>query len=1325
MRTPVLLTVARSCAAVAHRVSPALVVAAATGFGVAGAFGQAAAVLVPAQPVQSVQAVQGMPAGQAVAFEDIALSPEDQAQLKAEYDALDDAGKAAMVAAYRGMGLDLLKLLGVDGGAAGGANGAAVALPPGQSPLVKAIEALNFQRVPKAVLNARSELGFRDAKAPAADAPVPDTAKWVHLTVLAGDWETFGAWLATRNAEEATAIYSHVLRSTNNGDPMLLPEEIATIADIVPATPAPAGTADGVAKVELQDWQLDVLAQLLKGAGAKYGTETLVDMLKKGTRVFGKDDDKKRERTWKLLVNAGLVVEAYDYLPSLDEARANGDARVLLAHARYNDSLASAKSGSEDGDRYLRTAFQLYAETSLLPKADLSVRQDAMRRAMDLVAQLPPSLTQDWQKSMFASESLGPAALEVIASAALAAGGGPNQQGQGGRGDLASRAAVMGRMKEAISIVLAQPNVDIRVLRVPLRTLTTTLITAAEQAVQEKAMFRGVSREAELLMQALPDERWLNAIEPSLGSRTYKAAISIAMIADETDVALDLLTRGVKAYPDQATELADDFLKLWEKRLNPRMTQQDEMEMMYFYYRRQAPVAAPLTRGRQKRNLEQLDRLLETLDSVGVAARELPSVAPVFKACHAQTEVFDLPAIERVFGPLDQIPGKTAASLAITMRGGLKGDWRNRQTQRQFGMMRSNAEIASLIEKGYDIALKLTDRAIEAEPESWRYAVLKAGLTYDRLEFKESQQKSDFATFNEYRRQAFAAFAGAAERYAAGLAKGEEREDANVYGMWFTAAISATELNYLNPDDRDAVVGGKMGEDQIDLIRKAIDALPEDARERLRGAFARAVVGGLAATPPDVKPRLVKHALRVIGDHPGGAPLRRMQELYTDLVKDEIKLRLLVDGSDRIGSGKPFGALLALRYTNSVDRETGGFDKYLQEQAWTQVGQDMRTVNYRDKLRKSIEDAFDTSFEVVSIGFFDPFTPSRAVIEEGDDGWQEKPLAYVVAKAKDASTDRLPPVTMDLQFNDQVGPVAVAIQCNAPPIDGIAAAESRPLTDLVVSQTVDLRKVQNSSKDPEITVDIRATGKGIVPDLKELLAGVDAPLPGYELKKDTGIVAGPFVVAEPEDATAKNAIYFGMPQTSQDTSKYAKPDESGMYRLPTERSWTLTYVPTGGPVGAAFTVPSLAKDLKGTLETKQFADMDIVPVTVATIPVTPKWWTASRIAIAAALVAVGAALFVVFASRRKAESREADTLVAIPATPTPLNTIATLERIASSAELKLGADDRAAIAKEIADLERTYFGPGVDGNRPIGDGDVGPLRTVLERWSRRVQATTT
>jgi hypothetical protein len=201
--------------------------------------------------------------------------------------------------------------------------------------------------------------------------------------------------------------------------------------------------------------------------------------------------------------------------------------------------------------------------------------------------------------------------------------------------------------------------------------------------------------------------------------------------------------------------------------------------------------------------------------------------------------------------------------------------------------------------------------------------------------------------------------------------------------------MGTAELNFLNADEMP--VEGSPQDDQIGRIKKAIAALPADAAFRHISDFSRAIGNAVGRSDPEVKPRLVKHALRIIGDHPAGASLRSLDELYRDLVKDEIKLRLTLDGEDRVGVGKPFAMMISLRFTNSVDRETGGFAKYLQNNIYARVGRQYREVNYRDEFQKGIETSLNKSFTIEAIGFFDPFMPARGVTENGEDGWLEKP----------------------------------------------------------------------------------------------------------------------------------------------------------------------------------------------------------------------------------------------------------------------------------------------------------------------------------------------
>ncbi|MFG0285752.1 MAG: hypothetical protein ACF8R7_15150 [Phycisphaerales bacterium JB039] len=867
--------------------------------------------------------------------------------------------------------------------------------------------------------------------------------------------------------------------------------------------------------------------------------------------------------------------------------------------------------------------------------------------------------------------------------------------------DAERRAQSIATMKAAVETLLTKQELDLATLRVPLRMLTTALADEVDAAVQEKGAVRGVAPETLLLLRAAPDERWLEALEPSVAIRGYRAAMAIATIADETDMALDTLAAAVRRYPDAGVDLADEFLRLWEGRLNPRARPEDEMNY-FFYYGPQRLPSAPLTRGRQHRNLDRLERLLVILEDMGVRGRELPSVASAFKACHASTEVYDRTEISRVFGPLDHMPGRTAAALAEAMRSGLGGDWRSRQAQRQYGMMRSQAEIADLVEEGYELAMELADRALDVEPDSWRHAVLKAALSYDRVRFKQSQRQDSFAEFNDARKQAFAAFEAASQRYADLVARGQERDSSNVYLQWFSAVLDAGQPASAGADAAEELAAT---EDQIVRIGEAMRTLPPDAYERHVGAFARDLVDALAGAPPERKPTIVRAGVRIVADHPAGAPLHRLNELYEDLVSNEIRLRLTIDGSDVVGQGL-FGLTLTLRYTNSVDRETGGFDKYLYQDAYVRIGNTYRMVNYQAQIRRSIETALSEQFTIESLGFFEPLTPSREVKEDGQLGWQEKPLAYILVKANDPSVDRIPQISFDMHFDDNLGPVTLPILSNAPPIDAAGDPALRPLKSLQVSQTVDLRRLTDQTDDRAVTIEVQARGDGVIPELDDLLIGLETALPGYRAASED-VEVRPYTVIQTDDGRQQ---YFYMPGAAEE-EVYVEADENGIFRLSTERSWLITLRPASGSVGDALTLPRLAEGVDGALVSRQYADMDIVEVQAASIPIDPRWSVAAWLTIGlAALLVVAAAAWLLL--RRRSPGADVDAQFALPARITPLSTIAALERIAHDGAA-LDESQRRSLLDDIASVERACFGPHNGAARP----DQARLAALLERWA--------
>lgn len=1221
------------------------------------------------------------------------LSNEQLDDLRRSYNSSSEADRESLRAYFKDMGIDIAKLLG----------GPDQAVEAQMQSLAQAVRAIEFTRTPASVLAARSKIGFsRQPKPSATDFAA--TAAWLQTQVLAGEWTTLESALADLPPSDAIAAYTQILQTINSSqrggdpnqkpDPGLLPEDVLALAD---AAPEP-----------LSDWQVTILAGLLKEAATKYSTDPMLRQLDANTKAFGRKDVAQRERTVKFLVGAGLALEAAAYFPPIDEARAKLDAQALFNYASYHEELGASNRGGIDAQEQARLAWQLYCEVALIESADAKLRQGAIARAIDLLPAMPPSLATAWLKQVFANEVLAPAALEIIALKAVSLGNSSL--------DLPQRVQTILTMKESVDTLLAQTGMDINLLRVPLRMLTTALVGEAELALGggnglgARRGRRGPAgpQEKELLLKAMPDERWMSVLEPSLASRVYRAAIGIATSSDEIDVAIDYLSDAVERFPQEGAQLADGFLREWISTMHPESQMDGAEDWQYIGFVRNSMSSAPLTRGRQRRNIDRLSRLMLILDEIGVDPRGLPNVAHAFAACHGSTEVFKREGITGVFGPIEQLSAETAARLADHMRQQLSGEWRDRRAQQAAGMKRSPAEIVEMVERGYALAIALIDAAIAQSPHSWKYAVTKAGLTYDRVQYAQEQKRQDFAVYNQFRKEAFEAFAQTAARYAEVVSKGDQRDDPAVYLAWFSAAVGATELNYLTPED--LLVEGSPQDDQIDLIAKSIAQLPPEIAQRHTAAFAHEISSALNSMQPEVKARVVRHAMRIIGDHPAGASLRRLGDLYRDLMKDEIKLRLAIDGDDRVGNGKRFGATLLLRFTAEVDRETGGFSRYLQNDVWARVGNTYRPMQYRDLLKKAIESSFGDGFELEAIGFFESLAPPKPVIESGSEGWLEKPVAYLVLKAKDPSVDRLPPVSMDMHFNDTAGPVVLPITSNSPPVDATSAADPRPMRDLEIAQTLDLREIGNSQRHNAVTLEIHAKARGIIPELDDLLPGIAQSLGGYEVKAGS-TETRPIVLLE-SDADA-SAMRYGIvpPPTQRD---YEQADESGTYRLESERSWLVTFTPSGQGAASAFTFPALASSLKGKSILRQFADMDIVEVNGNSVAVPTSRWTPTKLIVGIVIIGTLVTIGVLVRRRRPAPAQVAS---AMPTRITPMSVITSLRRVARERDGRMSPEERAALEQQILDLERSYFGPAQREATPLNGEAESVLRGALARWS--------
>lgn len=158
---------------------------------------------------------------------------------------------------------------------------------------------------------------------------------------------------------------------------------------------------------------------------------------------------------------------------------------------------------------------------------------------------------------------------------------------------------------------------------------------------------------------------------------------------------------------------------------------------------------------------------------------------------------------------------------------------------------------------------------------------------------------------------------------------------------------------------------------------------------------------------------------------------------------DPDKENTAINGPDRVGADAPFGLRVNLRLTREIKREAGGFQKYLQNQTNSPYVFNFGrpTEDYRDKFGKAARAALEEHFEVVSLTFHSDKVES---LTDPEFGWRLTPCAYFLLKPKGPQIDMVPPLKIDLDFNDTSGYVVLPVTSAEVPIDA-GAIEDRGL----------------------------------------------------------------------------------------------------------------------------------------------------------------------------------------------------------------------------------------------------------------------------------------
>ena len=682
-----------------------------------------------------------------------------------------------------------------------------------------------------------------------------------------------------------------------------------------------------------------------------------------------------------------------------------------------------------------------------------------------------------------------------------------------------------------------------------------------------------------------------------------------------------------------------------------------------------------LTRARQNRNLAELAGVIARLRQLALPDLQEAAIVDAFTSAHSQAEVFRAEDIESVFGGVKDLRVETLTPLLQTMRVRLATSWRNMRVQQDAKTKRTDKDIEAEVTRGYEVLTSLLEQALANWPEDPRLHLVRAIAMFDFAEFQYGK-KVDLAIYVEKREESFAAFQKAAALYAAQLPRTEPaKHSADIYVNWFNANLGASDLAYVTRQQEPST-------NNLQRIRDTILALPDGAGTRHLDLFAGAINDSLNTIKAELKPRYVRAALRVTGDLPAAQEIRKLAAYYDDLL-GEIALDVRLDGDALVGQAQPFGVFVTLRHTADVERESGGFARYLQNQNQpyysSMYGGQQR--NAREDFEKQLREKLSDTFEIKVITFTDDKVLSRGI---GRPGWRETPLAYLLLKAKDGAVDRLPSFHFDLDFLDRRGQVVLPVESSIVLLDARPErGAARPAAKLAVTQVLDDREAAAG----KLTLDLRATGRGVLPELPELL---EVSLPG-------------FTVAKTNDS--------GVTVTKLDT-------EGDDLAALSERSWVFELRPEGTGKGpTTFKFPAAkAGDLEVTY--KRYADADLVEVkpevALAGLRLRPDLTWLWVTLVAAGLV--GAGWWKARSGGARGPEADAAPAYTIPAPLTPFTLLNLLRRIHADERLALSAQHREELVTTIRDLERDYFGPRRNGD-PARNLDV-----LAKRWVEAAKA---
>ena len=554
---------------------------------------------------------------------------------------------------------------------------------------------------------------------------------------------------------------------------------------------------------------------------------------------------------------------------------------------------------------------------------------------------------------------------------------------------------------------------------------------------------------------------------------SFQEAIAQLKLGIYSEPAFDRLLSFKDHYPQTIGRICNEVFDDWARTVNPNRNNMARTVQSRGQIFRSEPKGIPLTRLRQKKNLEDCQAMFSKVYEAGIKVDPAAQVK-AFVACFSQAEIISEDDVRLVFGDLDQLDDKTLLVLCRQLVALVQRDWvddkTRRQIQLQYQTNRSEQEAQKEAVSAYQAVINLLSGRLKTKGDNIALTVSLAAVLYDFAEYKNKNKLCSAAEYSELRKDAFSRFRDCARLYESLLEARKSEYTIQPYTQWFSIILGASNLQGLE-------MSSSVSDVQLEELRAQLFSMDEQWRERHINMFGEWLTGMWPRLQPQVKLPFMSAAKNIMGDHPSLDGITKQLQFYEDLLT-EVKLNLKLDGSSSVGHVNEFGVFVSLHHSKELGRESGGFDKY----ALGAVNITGRGVtNYRKKLTEQINKALKDKFELGSITWvLDRPKPMGLARKH----WQETPLAYLTLRSKDPAVDKLPEVIIEMDFNDGQGQVVLPVRSNTLRLSSKSTDyQVRPYKNANLELILDSR----GAHEGKVSLELQMSGEGLLPNLKELL----------------------------------------------------------------------------------------------------------------------------------------------------------------------------------------------------------------------------------------------